>query len=428
MGHHFRYRWRYRDTVHKAKGQQRPQLRPTEDEKTPDSRGCPSKLTGARLLFGYVGTSTGKDEATEPLTGGIGTGDFQQLAGRISCNMAVEQDDREPVGERFIGDEEHNFLVPLRPLGSPKPSAVEHYLTQDKVGKRTREDGGCLRTYGDTPDDESAGDLRGRKFYLHQPRAVDRRECYELTGPDCNDWKIGDSLAIESNQAAVGRFVSQPGRQFRFTIRFQHLRDWELSALLLALCPTKKKLVKLGDGLGLQAEMEEYLSVVAFQNSLTPGHSEEMPLLAMKLGHGRPLGLGSVLVQVEHLMRLVGADAETLSFVEDKEEGREEDKHEHRDTEGLRLVKQLGKVIKDSLGPAVKDWFEKVLKPWIEAHRFAGRTFLDYPRTRDTVFNYHSELRKAHAYGRKMKERPPEWPEPPLGLLSLDELRNRERT
>ena len=175
--------------------------------------------------------------------------DFSQLAGRLTFNTAIEF---VPTGktdeERFLNSD-HNFLVPLRPLGSPKPSAVERYLIQDPHRLALREDAGIFNTYGDTLDDPSAGEPAGRKFYLHQPDAAGfgGEHCFKLCrlDPDPSfwstqrplqartrqsDWRMAeDKEMFFSNQAAIGRFVSRPTTEFRTTLRFSNLDWWELA-------------------------------------------------------------------------------------------------------------------------------------------------------------------------------------------------------
>jgi CRISPR-associated protein (TIGR03986 family) len=412
LGHHFYYRWRYRTTVHvtplpadQAAHTQatvpglRDVLSPRREEMTPDR---PEKLSGARLLFGFVGTSHGTYSDREPLTFGMGVReeggkvrrtDFAQLAGRIGVNAAVEQNHEAPLSERFL-NHEHEYLVPLRPLGAPKPSAVEHYLTQDRLDERR--DGGILCTYGDTPDDIAVGRLRGRKFYLHQPKAKDHAECYELR-LNSLDWKSGNNFNLFSDQAAVARYVSKPGRQFRFAVRFTSLRAWELGILLFCLEPTLEDVRALCEKLpeSCRGPLLRWLQKVEQKG----WHAGKEPLLAHRLGHGRPLGMGSVTVCVDRMRRLVRDNQRCL------------DLHDH-DGDALRQVRQetlvaLAVYLRDSLGSNLAAWVERCFVPWLQVHRYVGRYSFDYPR-RDrqgerTVFNYHSELRGRHAEGRKRR-------------------------
>jgi hypothetical protein len=424
LGHHFYYRWRYRTTVHQtirpedqaAHAQDvAPGLRDVLCPRLPEMQCPPQKLSAARLLFGYVGTSGGGYSPAQPLTFRIGASpeagrrsDFAQLAGRVAVNMAVEQDAQREPGARFLGNAP-GFLVPLRPLGMPRPSAVEHYLTQDRLDERP--DAGILCTYGDTPEDKAVGRLRGRKFYLHQPEAAQNAACYALVGPASPDWKAGDKFNLLSDQAAVARFVSTPGTSFRFSIRFVNLRPWELGALRFTLAPTLDAVQRLHDLLPdkSRAALGKWLVKVR-QNKWDQGPG---PLLAHKLGHGRPLGMGSVTVGLDRLRRLTGDEVPALS---------------DHPPDGLleAFAEHLGKL---PPGPLAL-WVERCLVPWLQVHRYAGRRCFDYPRDyprRDhrgerTIFNYHTNLRSDHARGRK-QARPP-GTRPRVGLRELDELDN----
>lgn len=430
LGHHFRHRRRYRDTIHQNNAPNHAQDPPSErlrDQLRPhalevprgangDHAGAPQKLTSARLLFGFVGSKRPKYDLAhpnEPLTFGIGKPqdakledafDFNQLAGRIAVNWAVEvveksgestviKDDK----TRFLNSD-HACFVPLRPLGSPKASAVECYLTQDKIGERT--DNGTLCTYGDSPDDPAAGDLRGRKFYLHQPDAKDHPECYELIGDTQNpsDWSYvtsqgGARYHICEGQAMIARFVSKPNTQYRFTIRFRDLRAWELGALLFVLSPDQPMIESLANELNVRDSISRWLGrIPQWQPTM------ESPLLALKLGHGRPLGLGSVRVEVNSAMR--------LTF----------DPNSGMPTAGSPEVAELKATAIGALASFLtsqtnwntSDWANKVLKPWLQVHRCAGRERFDYEDAPDrhdnpprTIYNHHTHIRQEHARARK---------------------------
>ncbi len=429
LGHHFYYRWRFRTTLHRTPlpadqgghaQQLAPGLRdilcPRPLEMTP---GRPEKLSAARLLFGFVGTSQGGYAETEPLTFGLGLeekggkkkpSDFAQLAGRVAVNMAVEQDANVALTERFLNADK-SCLVPLRPLGSPKPSAVEHYLTQDRLDERP--DGGILCTYGDTPTDAAVGKLRGRKHYLHQPDAASKPACYELLGPASADWKSGDNFNLLSDQASIGRFVSKPGRKFRFTIRLVNLRQWELGALLFALEPMFDDVKQLHDLLPEKARGPLRKWIDKAEQKVW--HANPARMLAHKLGHGRPLGLGSVTVRVEAMRHLVKDEAKLMDW---RDEGAEE-RRKAIAAFAAHMAKQPDAIL--------ALWVERCLVPWLQVHRYAGRTSFDYPRLERrgdrTIFNYHSELRSQHADGRKRAAR--QGRRERLGLPELDELDSR---
>jgi len=315
-------------------------------------------------------------------------------------------------------------------LGSPKPSAVETYLRQDqeRLKKRSVRDQGTLCTYGDTPEDDSAGDLNGRKFYLHQPDAAARPDCYELTSEANADWFLGEGanrkLAILSNQAGIARFVSLPGTQFRVAIRLRDLRLWEFGALWFVLAPDEKLVRLLVDSLQPEKvkRFEKWLSNIA---GWAPDDARH-PLLAHKLGHARPLGLGSITFRIDNCQR--------LRFNADMTPPTLESVAESDAVERLRCqaVAAFARKLKESLSSEssqsnIKRWVESIFTRWLQVHRYAGRRRLDYPRgsrgtsTTGLIYEYHSEQRRKHARGRKLPPAPSDSPQPG-GLMSLDEL------
>jgi hypothetical protein len=383
LGHHFRYRWRYADTVRtkwtKDGAQLRSQVVPTHDEGASEGEGTspdvakskdspPTKLTGARLLFGHV-----RPDDDGPA---LGKGDFESLAGRLAFNMATSKG--EP---RFLG-KEPGHVVPLKVLGLPRPSAVEFYLDQSNVHGRS--DRGTLATYGDLPGEDPTGDLAGRKHYLHQPDAATEPACYESTNAE----------VVRKDQAALARFISVPGSEFLFTLRFRNLRPWELGAVLLSLAPTPERLLQAVNGakpeLRLRQRVDEYLAGWA-----PPVGAPRVPLFASKLGHGRPLGLGSVEVEVEQLALLSNSSTSGVSL--SKIQGATRATFE---TECL-----------EALGAVAGEAWDLVLLPWLEVRRYRGRTRSEYPIAQPqkgpaTTLAFHNARRTGHAEGRRFDGRP----------------------
>lgn len=344
LGPNFRYPWRYGDTI-RTRGGARPTdravLRPHLDERpgTADApHAAPEGLTAARGIFGYV---VDQDDAGSQGRGtlGIGRGDFTRVAGRVAVNSAIESDADATLDQRFVSSET-SFVVPLKPLGLPRASAVELYLEQLD---EPRADRARLATYGDLPD-EPSGRLRGRKFYPHQSSAADDPARYTAT----------DQEMIKSDQSMLARYVSAPGRAFRFKVRFRLLRSWELGALVAALDPQQ-----LADFLGVE------------------GH------YAVKLGHGRPLGLGSARVSIDH--------AETFN-----------------DDGDLCPVN-----LDDALGALAELLAEEsglrlpVREKWLDIHRFDGSSNREYPthnkKGNSTIFNFHTETRRQHLTARRKR-------------------------
>jgi CRISPR-associated protein (TIGR03986 family) len=395
MGHHFRYRWRYRDTIREA-GNLREVLAPRPIEMG-DDQGRPCELTAARLMFGYVGTTDGAYHDDQQTTHGIGVarttnkrGDFAQMAGRVAFNAAVEQDTGAAFGDRFLAPERGGVVL-LRPLGSPKPSAVEHYLSQEKVGART--DAGLLCTYGDTADDQTAGELLGRKFYLHQPLAgqPDHHTLFELV-PRTGVPEDERRTMLTSDQAGVGYLVSKPGRTFRFRVQFVDLRPWELGALLFALSPTRANVERLAMAWPDQAQ--------TLRGAIPAGAR-----FAHKLGHGRPLGLGSVAVEPDFLFRIGRSAGACLERVE-------------AGGERPALIDAFASFLRSKLGSRLRDWVGGVLVPWLKLNHYRDRPNIGYPRADDgTIFGHHTALRSGHGGGRK---RLPQGDRPRHGLRPLE--------
>jgi hypothetical protein len=306
-------------------------------------------------------------------------------------------------------------------------------LDQSQLSER--KDGGRHVTYGDLPGadplSEPAGELKGRKFYVHQPAARTDRTCYEASEVDlefldadakaksklvdtlhelglsriqptdgaltlaqqiiCGDQleslrrRVGDRRrplpegvkrfverleGFHGDQSTLARFVSKPLTQFRFTLRFRDLRPWELGALLAVLNPGR--LQNLPEHLA--PELKRY-----FQE-LPQEDSADAPRFALKLGHGRPLGLGSVHIAVDQALVWQGQsqDAQLVPMASSQEQD----------------VSRVWSTQLQRLDTAT-------LKQWLEAHRYQGRDRSEYPSTNGKIYEYHTEERRQHAKGRR---------------------------
>ena len=374
-GTHFRYRWAYSDSIHHrlvdavtGETQTRAELGPAPGEGLKESEAHEGRvrgdLTGARLLFGYVSDAKTETEA-------LGAKAASRLAGRIAFNHAVEviDADRESAESRFLyldgleGDA--RFLLPLRILGQPKPSAVEHYVDQSRAGKIR----GATVTYGDVQGEEPRGGaLNGRKFYRHQPvEIVDG----PLTGKE--RFLAETEEVCLSDQATLARLVSRPGARFRLRVRFRELRIWELGALLIAIEPDL--LASLDEG-----ELDDRVSSV-----ITKARAKAeagSPLFALKMGYARPLGFGSVAMCVQYA-DLLGPESQ-LTRVQDTVSWK---------LDAVRAF--LNEMKGDDLA----------LADWLEVCRYAGRVKADYPRSDDgKIFTHHTEIRKEHSKQRREKD------------------------
>ena len=310
FGHHFRYRWRYVDTVRTRllqsnnsaggvgfKWSTRPEVAPLPGETAKDEKGRAATLSAARLFFGYV-SDPGAEAA-------IGEGNFQRLAGRIAFNTAVERVGTADDAQRFLSPA-NGHVIALKPLGTPRASAVEFYLNRQAAGTLAKAQQATVATYGDFAYIDTsavpprirtknrAPALNGRKFYLHQPEAAMRASLYALddaNDPGCNHRR--------GSQAVLARFVSNVGSCFRFACRFRDLRLWEIGAAVAALAPQAYAAYLL------QARPNDFTDTLAFL--ARPGASKRF---ALKLGHARPLGLGSVEIRVPGLRDEHGRDLE----------------------------------------------------------------------------------------------------------------------
>jgi hypothetical protein len=122
------------------------------------------------------------------------------------------------------------------------------------------------------------------------------------------------------------------------------------------------------------------------------------------LGHGRPLGLGSVAFELDEAVRLCDKASNDsplppapspVTMVSDDWE---------RALEGLaEFVKRSGNL---------RGWVNGVFLPWLRVHQYAGRRRFDYPRGKihdrhgkasTEIFDYHTSLRVNHIGGRKDK-------------------------
>lgn len=360
MGFHFRYRWMYRDSILRKQGKIRPEIFNSETEKLNDL-GLPVETNASRALFGFV------DEKEK-----------RSLSGRISVNMALEQNFERPEDQRFVTKNGKPFLV-LKPLGSPKPSAVEMYLTQENIEER--KDCGNLCTYGEFIKDKAAGDLNGRKGYLHQPPVNANNDHFLLQPGEEN---------YDSEQSTIVNLVSMPNTEFRFKLRFSNLADWEIGALLFATATEAEDVKKVFEGMNLGSGVtlpSELKKLIALEES----GDKSLPLFAQKIGHGRPLGLGSIKINID-AVKTWNFSKKLPELVNDNFA------REH-------YLKALGTFVAGALNDRARDWLKQIVLQWLKIRRFRGQPVCSYPTKKDkgktTIYNYHSDIRKVHSQKRK---------------------------
>ncbi|MBM4346279.1 MAG: hypothetical protein FJ100_23130 [Deltaproteobacteria bacterium] len=379
----FRARVRYKDTVRTRNVgglvTTRPEVRPTATELSAASAdGQPAadwQLSAARLLFGLNAEDDMWPES-------IAKSHYGRFSGRIACNAAIEVIEREQ--RRFVVGTQghHRWVFALRPQGSPKPSAVEHYVAQDAnvLARRT----GTLVTWGD--GDQTGGELAGRKFYLHQPDIIGH-----LANAEANEEELRDS----AQHCPRLKYLSTASSRFHCTVRFHNLRPWELGALLLALQPTAEGVRTVEFGvLGSSGPVARYF------DKLRSGVAA--PEMMHKLGRGRAYGLGSIEARIDSVA-LVERSADGAALLAPPAVGREE---LFRKMFGA-LARKIARCL-----PAAADrqeWVNRVLVNWVDVHLFRNRTpAAGYPalaercaRSSQEIIAYHNQVRALHLSGRK---------------------------
>jgi len=376
FGHHFRYRWAYSDTIRQTYHydsqnlQPRIQTNPLPEETV--SKGT-QKLTAARHFFGYVSDDGNKTNDT-PATNGIGENNFIRMSGRISINNAIEVITNKSLSDRFtlskrnsIQNDEIRLSVPLKMLGSPKASAVEHYIDQSNVGNRGIAEETV--TYGDLPGiQDVTSELNGRKFYRHQKLKEDN-----------SNFENVNSQGSESEQQTIARYISKEGSEFKFSLRFKDLQLWELGAIVVAMQPDLLR----QEGLELPDKINKIIK--------SSKSEYNTPLFAHKLGYGRPLGLGSV--HFEH---------DDLSFLNYKDSS-------------FKLYKSNADETKEKIFSAIIAFMEiltdyqleDVFCIWLTVINYSIRESAGYPakakdnKSAPTIFDYHSDIRRKHSKVRR---------------------------
>lgn len=315
FGHNFRYRWRHLDGIASraiafdtARGEwvfeRRPELRAHPDE-GPGPDGRPAKLTGTRALLGYVvdGHNTSFGGADPQLVERLLAlkDPFDRMAGRISCNFAMERlKPGETTAERFVTGA-HTPFVFLHPTLSPKPSSFRTYVPrQGRVGQPASSWGdGLLETPDAVVVQNGTQLFAGRKFFAHQGRwnaasglldlgrhHFDLVHLLNMNGATAH---ARDDIRkfILSDQASIACGVVNPGREFGWTVRFKDLRRHELAALLAVLEPGR-----------LAESVRSVTQGMRVSRAAAPTGAS----FAVKLGHGRALGLGSVRIAVDRIL------------------------------------------------------------------------------------------------------------------------------
>ncbi|MGH3122218.1 MAG: hypothetical protein ACRDND_14490 [Streptosporangiaceae bacterium] len=187
-------------------------------------------------------------------------------ADTVTAESGREATQRSYAGHLRIGDaiaeEVTTTAIRLAPLGSPRPGAGQFYLQVSEAGPASDEAALPAAYWGSERDDPHPRPLRGRKFYWNGDPAARQ--------PPRHIARDG-----QQNEAMTGQRQLVPaGTVFRQAIAFDNVPRAELASLLLTLLP------------GLVLPRTESLPSADYR---------------LRLGGGKPLGLGSASVTVPDL-------------------------------------------------------------------------------------------------------------------------------
>ena len=187
-------------------------------------------------------------------------------ADSAEAEPGLEADQRSYAGHLRIGDAVAEGIttsrVRLAPLGAPRPGAGQFYLQITRTDPASGETELPSAYWGSEQDRPEFRHVRGRKFYWHGDPAVQRPPRH-LARPG------------QRNEAMTGeRDLVPAGTCFRQDITFDNLSRAELGSVLLTLLP--RLVLPRTEG----RQTADYL---------------------LRLGGGKPLGLGSCAVEVAEL-------------------------------------------------------------------------------------------------------------------------------
>lgn len=173
------------------------------------------------------------------------------IAGRVFISDATFQHDQ---GNPWL-DESGAPIVPMI-LSSPKPTTFQHYLVQTSSQQRE------LKHYASTPESETV--IRGHKLYWHQA-AVDKEKI-----EDTEFLQKPEQEQIKDTQHTQFKPV-KPHTKFDFTIHFENLSQIELGSLLwvLRIAADKDYRLKLGMGKPLGMGAVQITSTVHLSDRVT---------------------------------------------------------------------------------------------------------------------------------------------------------------
>jgi hypothetical protein len=337
-GQNYRYRWRYVDSVcqvargwNTVTGRWEPQTRAEFD---PWREAGAGRVDALQNMFGYtlpeLEKVPGDRPQGAPAAAGEGVPLPPALAGRISINAALERVAADSkLADRFVCGHAKN-LVFLQPLASPKGPSWEEGYVPCNTGTQLATLGNGIRVVNGTVAGRPEQRIKiqhlatgafGRKHYLHHEATLGSAglaggkthfdleafiEAREMIDRGMLRDRISRRLPLVSEQAGIAARVSRPGSEFGMTIRFKDLRPGELGLLILALCPGLA-----GPALDKLEDRQRYAEARKVCASVRKVVLAQERQFGLRLGHGKPLGMGSVAINIDTALFW---DDETSSF------------------------------------------------------------------------------------------------------------------
>jgi CRISPR-associated protein (TIGR03986 family) len=190
----------------------------------PDLRR-PEDVDYAEALFGFVRTREELEamKRRDVISEIPKQGDKRRVyAGRVFVTDAVLEEGQT---DYWLSDES----ITPKILATPKPTAFQHYLTQQEPDDKNR-----LDHYDSPPPHETV--IRGHKRYWHQGLSTDEGLTLDQIRERIEDERARLRELETSTQHTQFRPV-KPGVRFKFRIHFENLSERELGALCWMLQP-----------------------------------------------------------------------------------------------------------------------------------------------------------------------------------------------
>ena len=157
----------------------------------------------------------------------------------------------------------------------------------------------------------------------------------------------------------------------------------------MAISPKPEYVKKIYEKMGIEIpdfkEFEEFIT----------SPKDDSNYFAQKIGHGRPLGLGSIFCKIDGLNLLKDNEKGTIDF------NKQEDINKYIEAFADILIQKLD-------GKKKQDWFNQILLPWLKMRKFKDTCERKYwtgiIKDKETIYNFHTYLRSLHSRGRKSKK------------------------